>query len=157
MTGLGDHMIKRKVSKKNKNQQTRYIGAAAVVVILFAAVMFLTSSTNSVTVNVGIVKERISPQDYQSSYISTDSDHILIDVRTAGEYSSGHIAGSVNIPVEELSQRLSEVPSDKDIVVYCRSGNRSAQASDILANNGFDDIYDLGGIIAWQQAGYMIE
>ncbi|MCA9914215.1 MAG: rhodanese-like domain-containing protein, partial [Anaerolineae bacterium] len=83
--------------------------------------------------------------------------HLLIDVRTPAEYASGHIAGSINIPVEELSNRLSEVPQGEEIVVYCRSGNRSATAARILADNGYSPVYDLGGIIAWQSAGYPLE
>lgn len=81
----------------------------------------------------------------------------MIDVRTPEEFNSGHIAGAINIPVQELSERLSEVPDDKEIVVYCRSGNRSATASDILTNGGYEGVYDMGGIIAWQQAGFPIE
>jgi len=100
--------------------------------------------------------ENISPVAYNQEY-APSTDHLLIDVRTRGEYAAGHIAGSVNIPVEELASRLDEVPQGQPIVVYCRSGNRSAQAAGILANAGYADIYDLGGIIAWQSAGYPLQ
>lgn len=96
--------------------------------------------------------QRLSPQDYVTTLQA--SDHILIDVRTPGEFSDGYIEGAINIPLQELQQRLSEIPQDQDIVLYCRSGNRSAQAANILSSAGFSSIYDLGGTIQWQGAGY---
>jgi rhodanese-related sulfurtransferase len=82
---------------------------------------------------------------------------LLLDVRTPEEFNSGHIAGAVNIAVEQLSERLSEVPQDKPVVLYCRSGNRSGQAAQILERAGYTQIYDLGGIITWQQQGFPVE
>ncbi|MEL7435713.1 MAG: rhodanese-like domain-containing protein, partial [Chloroflexota bacterium] len=82
---------------------------------------------------------------------------ILIDVRTAQEFNSGHIAGAINIPVDQIANRLSEIPADIPVVVYCRSGNRSAQAANILNQNDYSEIYDLGSIIQWQSAGYPIQ
>lgn len=83
--------------------------------------------------------------------------HLLLDVRTGGEFQSGHLAGAANIPVEELSRRLAELPTDMPIVLYCRSGNRSAAAARILREAGYQNVYDLGGIIRWQAQGYPIE
>jgi rhodanese-related sulfurtransferase len=100
--------------------------------------------------------QNISPVAYNQDY-SPNNQHLLIDVRTPGEYAAGHIAGSVNIPVEELAGRLDEVPQGTPIVVYCRSGNRSATASRILVDAGYSNVYDLGGIIAWQSAGYPLQ
>ncbi|MFN7210397.1 MAG: rhodanese-like domain-containing protein [Aggregatilineales bacterium] len=83
--------------------------------------------------------------------------HLLLDVRTVGEFQSGHLAGAVNIPVEQLAQRLAEVPRDLPIVLYCRSGNRSAAAARLLRSAGYESVYDLGGIIRWQAQGYPIQ
>ena len=69
----------------------------------------------------------------------------LIDVRTPREYDDNGLDGAKNIPLQQISNRLDEVGNrDEPVVLYCRSGNRSAQAADILEENGFDEIYDLG-------------
>ncbi|MGJ3238558.1 MAG: rhodanese-like domain-containing protein [Anaerolineae bacterium] len=99
---------------------------------------------------------RINPDEYVSQFSDSDTEHILIDVRTRGEFASGHIAGALNIPVEEIASRLNEIPAGMPVVIYCRSGNRSATASATLSRNDFSEIYDLGGIIGWSNAGYPI-
>ncbi|MBE2271938.1 MAG: rhodanese-like domain-containing protein [Anaerolinea sp.] len=101
------------------------------------------------------IVQNITPQQYQADF--TSREHLLIDVRTREEFASGHIAGAVNIPVEEIGSRLSEIPADETVVLYCRSGNRSAQASQILNQNGYSTVYDLGGVIAWTAAGLPLE
>jgi rhodanese-related sulfurtransferase len=84
---------------------------------------------------------------------------ILLDVRTPQEWTDdGHIAGATLLPIDELPNRaLNELPTDAEIVVYCRSGNRSAQAADWLIQNGFTDVSDLGGINDWKAQGYPVE
>lgn len=103
------------------------------------------------------VNTTISPLEYEEQFIAAGAQHQLIDVRTPEEFAGGHIAGAVNIPLQELSQRLGEISTEQPVVLYCRSGNRSAQAAQLLAKAGYPQIYDLGGIIAWQQAGFSIE
>lgn len=102
------------------------------------------------------IKARITPAEYQARF-GAHADHILIDVRTPEEFASGHIPGAVNISVDELAQRLNEIPQDKPVVLYCRSGNRSNQAAQILERAGYTQIYDLGGIITWVQQGYPVQ
>jgi rhodanese-related sulfurtransferase len=133
------------------------IGAVllAVVVVASAGLIFFTTSTVDPQVAARI--QTLSPNGYQEQFISTSTTHQLIDVRTPEEFASGHIAGAINIPVDALQSRLSEVASDQPVVVYCRSGNRSATASQILAQNGYSTIYDLGGIIAWSEAGFPVQ
>jgi len=75
--------------------------------------------------------------------------HILIDVRTPQEFSQGHIPTAVNIQVDSIGADLPDVPKDQLIIVYCRSGNRSAQAARILENAGFTEVVDFGGINRW--------
>jgi phage shock protein E len=71
----------------------------------------------------------------------------LIDVRTEGEYASGHLPGAVNIPVHELSRRVAEAGTKSgDVIVYCASGMRSASATSILKRAGFTRVYDGGGM-----------
>ena len=71
----------------------------------------------------------------------------LIDVRTTTEFAAEHLAGAVNIPVDELPRRLAEVgEKSAPVVVYCRSGKRSARAKKILQDAGFKQVHDLGAM-----------
>jgi rhodanese-related sulfurtransferase len=73
---------------------------------------------------------------------------LLLDVRTAEEFASGHVAGALNIPVHELGGRMGEVPRDRAVVVYCRSGGRSAAAAAMLRGAGLA-VLDVGPMDAW--------
>lgn len=68
----------------------------------------------------------------------------IIDVRTRGEYSSGHVKGSVNIPLDTLSSRLSKLKKDRAIITCCASGMRSRVAKNILTSGGFSDVHNGG-------------
>lgn len=68
----------------------------------------------------------------------------LVDVRTAGEFAGGHVKGSVNIPLDKVSSQLAKFKGKKNIIVFCRSGNRSAQAKLILENNGYSNVTNGG-------------
>ncbi len=96
----------------------------------------------------------LAPQDYMVSFREAGVEHLLLDVRTPSEFDSGHIEGAVNIPLQELAARSDELPQDKPIVIYCRSGNRSAQAANLLNGQNFSGLYDMGGTIHWTAAGY---
>lgn len=84
----------------------------------------------------------------------------ILDVRAPDEYASGHIKNSTllavqDIPATELEIKLKELPKDRSILVYCRSGRRSVAASTILVDNGFAQVYNMqGGITEWMNAGY---
>lgn len=130
---------------KNKNL---FIIVIALAVIAVGAFVFLSGSDDT---KEGVVNEVISPAEYQNQFASRE--HVLVDVRTPAEYESGIIPDAININVEELASRVDELPKDQPIVVYCRSGNRSAVAADILAEAGFSEVYDLGGIQTWQSQG----
>ncbi|MCB9506655.1 MAG: rhodanese-like domain-containing protein [Myxococcales bacterium] len=73
----------------------------------------------------------------------------LLDVRSPAEFSSGHVDGAKNIPVGDLARRLPELDRARPVVVYCRSGARSAAATRILRSAGFDKVHDLGPMSAW--------
>ena len=78
-------------------------------------------------------------------------DYLIVDVRRADEFAEGHIQGAINIANEDIvSSEPAELP-DKDqvIYVYCRSGNRSKQASEKLAAMGYTNIVEFGGILDW--------
>ena len=74
----------------------------------------------------------------------------LLDVRTPGEHRSGHIKGSLNVPVQDLGRRMDELGDKaKPIVVYCASGMRSASAKSMLERAGFTQVFDLGAMSRW--------
>jgi len=127
--------------------------SAALSVIVLSIGFILTGCVSAVAVDAQTATSQlISPVEYVTDFDDPTS-HLLIDVRTPEEFASGHIDGSVNIPVEEMPGRLDEIPGDAPIVVYCRSGNRSATAARILKNDGYAPVYDLGGIQDWVAEG----
>lgn len=74
----------------------------------------------------------------------------IVDVRTPEEYNAGHIPNALLIPLQELEARIDEFSADEQYLIVCRSGNRSAQASEILTKNGMKHIYNMtGGMIEW--------
>jgi hydroxyacylglutathione hydrolase len=82
----------------------------------------------------------------------------VVDVRGRNEWEAGHIPGSVNMPVDQLAERVGELPPAVPLVVQCRSGARSAIAAGVLASLGRTPILNLaGGLTAWEQAGYPVE
>jgi rhodanese-related sulfurtransferase len=86
--------------------------------------------------------------------LEAGEDIYLLDVRTPEELEEhGMIAGAVNIPIDELEARLSEVPKDKEIVTYCMRGGRASTAADILREAGYTEPIQYGGITAWKEAG----
>ena len=83
--------------------------------------------------------------------MAEQKDHILLDVRTDAEYREKHISGAILVPDNEIKDRAGKELPDKNkvILVYCRSGRRSANAAKILASLGYVNVYDFGGIIDW--------
>ncbi len=93
----------------------------------------------------------------QAKELLAKSDLLVLDVRTPGEYYGGHLENALLIPVQQLEARLKEIAShkEKDILIYCRSGNRSTVAAEILTRGGFKNLYNLRrGIIEWEKMGY---
>ncbi len=84
---------------------------------------------------------------------------IMVDVRETSEVAAlaYNVEGIVNIPLSELTERMSELPTDKKLIMACRSGNRSTRALNLLAQNGYTDLVNLsGGMKAWQNAGLAV-
>ena len=88
--------------------------------------------------------------DQMSTLMSGEVKPVLIDVRTKEEYDEGHLDGAINIPVdsvgEEVPMNKSINPIDTPVIVYCKSGKRSAQAYETLKKAGYKKIYDLGAM-----------
>jgi rhodanese-related sulfurtransferase len=90
--------------------------------------------------------------------IKDRDDVLLIDVREQWEYDEKHIPNITLIPLGEVPTRMSELPTDKEIIVTCRSGNRSGQATAFLREQGFENVHNMeGGINAWEAAGLPVE
>ena len=83
--------------------------------------------------------------------MAEETNYIILDVRTAEEYAAGHIKDAINIPNETIGdEEISELPDKNQLImVYCRSGNRSKQASQKLTNLGYTNIVEFGGINTW--------
>ena len=86
-----------------------------------------------------------------ATMMEEESSYIILDVRTAEEYSEKHIPGAINIPNETIgAEDIPELPDKEQLIlVYCRSGNRSKQASEKLVNLGYTNIVEFGGINDW--------
>lgn len=126
---------------------------AALLIFVLTIGVIMTGCTGAVTIDSpAVTSQLINPVEYIADF-EDPASHLLIDVRTPEEFTSGHIEGAVNIPVEEMPGRLEEIPGDAPIVVYCRSGNRSAAAARILTDAGYAPVYDLGGIQDWVVEG----
>ena len=93
---------------------------------------------------------RIS-QEEAKEMMERDDGHVIVDVRRQDEYDAGHIPGAILIPNETIGSDSPEALPDYDqiILVYCRSGNRSKQASEKLAAMGYKNVYEFGGINSW--------
>ncbi len=77
----------------------------------------------------------------------------LVDVRSSGEFADGNVKGSVNIPLDQVQNQLAKFKGKENIVVFCRSGNRSSQAKSILEQNGFTNVTNGG---TWQDVNAVI-
>ena len=90
-------------------------------------------------------------QETAKQMMANEDGHIIVDVRSKDEYAAGHIPGAICIPNESITNtQPAELPDlDQVILVYCRSGNRSRQASEKLAAMGYTNVYEFGGIKDW--------
>ena len=89
--------------------------------------------------------------DEAITMMEEETDYIILDVRTPEEFAEKHIPGALNVPNESIgTEEIKELPNkDQLILVYCRSGNRSKQASEKLVALGYTNVYEFGGINDW--------
>lgn len=93
---------------------------------------------------------QISPEEAKAM-MEEETDYILLDVRSQEEYAEGHIQGAIVIPDNEIADRAQAELTDKEAItlVYCRSGRRSKLAAQALADLGYTNVYEFGGILDW--------
>jgi rhodanese-related sulfurtransferase len=98
----------------------------------------------------------VEPAEAAAVLDDAPADLVVLDIRTPEEFAGGHLPGAVNLDFYEpdFRQQLAELDRDVPYILYCRSGNRSGQARQMMQELGFADVVDVaGGIVAWQQAG----
>ena len=119
------------------------------IVIIVAGAVWVLTQGSPTTANSS---KEISVDDAYAKY---NSGVFLLDVRTPEEWAEYHVPNTTHIPLDELDKRLDELPRDQEIVVVCRSGNRSQQGRDILLDAGFSQVTSMaGGLKEWRAAGY---
>lgn len=121
------------------------------LVVLAAAALGMMISQNSANSSTSV------PAEISISEAAALRNEVafILDVRQPEEWEQVHIPGAVLIPLGELPNRIQEVPQDQRVVVVCRSGNRSAQAADLLRSKGYDLVSSMaGGMNQWGAAGY---
>lgn len=98
---------------------------------------------------------RIPEVNVEQAYEKYKQNAFILDVRQPNEWNEGHIPNATLIPLDQLAQRVNELPRDREIVVVCRSGNRSREGTLILLENGFKQVSSMaGGITDWTAKGY---
>jgi rhodanese-related sulfurtransferase len=118
------------------------------IILLIITIILLTLPILN---NNGGIPAEISPNE---AYKNQIAGAFMLDVRQPEEWNVGRIEGATLIPLSELPDRLDEVPKNMEIIVYCRSGNRSATARDLLISEGYQSVTSLeGGINNWVISG----
>lgn len=100
--------------------------------------------------------QNLSAGDFYA-LMTSDSNAIVIDVRSPKEYRGGYIEQAINIPLETISEGCTKLDRNAPILLYCRSGRRSIEAAEILHSKGFSNLYNLdNGIIGWRSVKFGI-
>ena len=91
-------------------------------------------------------------QDEAMKMMQEQTGYLIVDVRRPDEFAEGHIVGAVNVPNETIEDEAPDALPDKEqtLFIYCRSGNRSKEASQKLADMGYTNVYEFGGINTWE-------
>ncbi len=142
---------KKKAFGKPKRFLAAFLALAAVLTVSLSGCNRTVSKEDGGSQGSAAAYEEISQQEAWN--LMQEAEHVLIlDVRTEEEFAEGHIKGAVCIPNETIDESVTEQLLDKEqlILVYCRSGNRSKQASKKLADLGYTNVKEFGGINTWE-------
>lgn len=148
---------KGKPAARQPQQNVNWMLWSVLGVLLIALIAggIWLSQQNSTAPTAALPREISVQQAYN---LTQNPNTVLLDVRTQEEWDEYHPANARHIPLDQLEARASELPQDKDILVICRSGNRSQSGRDILLQAGFARVTSIsGGLLAWSQAGYPVE
>ena len=118
--------------------------------LLILGLLLLTACSSPTKNNQEMVFLNITAEEARK-LMDSEKDRIILDVRSREEYDQGHIPGAILIPDTEIEAKAAELLPDKDqlILVYCRSGRRSKLAAQSLADLGYTNIREFGGILDW--------
>lgn len=145
-------MSRKKTSRQTKQQTLNpaLLWAGLGIIVLVLAGVFFFRPDNTATAD-GLPRE-VSVSEASAM---RDAGAFILDVREPEEWNESHIPGATLIPLGELASRVDEVPQDQEVVVVCRSGNRSQQGRDILLAAGFTQVTSMaGGVNQWKVAGF---
>lgn len=139
---------RRRAQAQKKNNQFVLWGAVALIAVI--GIVWLVVGGNP------SADSALPPEiSISEALAKRDAGAFILDVRQPEEWNEAHIPGSTLIPLDQLPNRINELPRDKEIVVVCRSGNRSAQGRDILLEAGFTNVTSMaGGLNQWKAADY---
>ena len=113
-------------------------------------VMALIMTTAFILGSCGTGYKQIS-QDEAMKIMDEENGYLIVDVRRPDEFAEGHIEGAINVPNEGIAEEMPEELPDKNqlLLIYCRTGRRSKEASEKLAKIGYKNVYEFGGINTW--------
>lgn len=144
-------MKSKRASQKKKNVNSLWLAGLAVMAVLALAVIFFTRQSGETPTGEAFPAEISVAQALEKR----SAGAFILDVRQPDEWDEYHMPGATLIPLNELAGRTDEVPKDREVVVVCRSGNRSATGRDILKEAGFAEVASMaGGMSEWRSAGY---
>jgi rhodanese-related sulfurtransferase len=163
---MSRRLKKRKTVVQHTNINRSWIVLIVIAALVVAAVLFIKIRSGAYTLGLHPTRTPVAmtatpmnkalPSEVSPAQASQmqASGALILDVREQDEWDAGHVEGATLIPLGELANRLSELPQDTQIIVMCKSGNRSAKGRDLLLANGFTQVTSLaGGITAWIEAG----
>ncbi len=146
---------RRKLGKRLRLGVLIAISAILLTVVIALLLPGKVAAPSETTASPSPVAAEISVAE---AYDRIQQGAFVLDVRSQAEYDEFHLKGSTLIPLEELSDRLAELPQDEEIVVVCRSGRRSRLAAETLLEAGFTNVVSMqGGLQDWRDAGYPVE
>lgn len=141
--------------RQNRQKQNYVLWGSILALFILLGAAFVWLNGNGSEAGVSALPREISVTEASEM---RDSGAFMLDVRTQEEWDEYHMPGATLIPLDQLASRLDEVPREKDVVVVCRSGNRSATARDILLDAGFESVTSMaGGMSEWRADGYPVE
>lgn len=139
---------RRKAQHRKENNIPWIWGIVALILLAISAVWWTSR---------GATESNAYPPEIsvEEAVAKREAGAFILDVRQPEEWNEFHVPDSTLIPLSELASRVKELPTDQEIVVVCRSGNRSAQGRDILLDAGFTQVTSMaGGLTQWKTAGY---
>jgi len=140
----------KKTIKKNKNINIWLILGGLVIISLAVIFGFSQNTADTTTLALEV--------NVEDAYQMRENGAFVLDVRELSEWEDGHIPDATLIPLGELESRMNEIPTDQEVLIVCRSGNRSAQARDILKDAGFTNVTSMaGGMNQWVAKSYEVE